>query len=398
MEKQKDLTWLEHLQKNSWEPEVIISGISLAFLFVIPSRLLEYSIILIQDYGLEQIPALMVLGYSSLIVSVFKIFLISHLFLRFLWAGLLGITYAFPEGVKKEKLFKFSQNIEYPHPNAYLIKLERWCSMAYGFPISTVIPIFFITLYLIILISIYLVFELDFQLIYFLLMGSLVVFFVIGTVLKESKLKTYLGKSMNGTVSAVYQSNLGKWTILGFTFFLVLAATPLILSDLTGFSDYQPITNLDDEAYDWPNDARYFEGYNSSQVRFPRIWTENKVVSGNQLNLYLAQYTRDEWDFPKLQKLLATDFDTLQWGKLEQLEDSYRIFLNDSLIQVPRWDAVRAGISGQKALFGTISIAHLSPGTHEIKVEKLVYIAPFLNAGNELRHRKRWARFNFIKE
>jgi hypothetical protein len=39
--KQQDLSWIEHLQKNSWEPEVIISGISLAFLFAIPSQLFK---------------------------------------------------------------------------------------------------------------------------------------------------------------------------------------------------------------------------------------------------------------------------------------------------------------------------------------------------------------------
>lgn len=142
LKKQQDLTWLENLQKNSWEPEIIISGISLAVLFIIPSRLFDYSILLIQDYGLEQLPALLVLGYFSAIISVFKIFLITHLFLRFMWAGMLGITYAFPDGVLKNNLFKFSQDLEYPHPRVYLLKLERWCSIIYGYPLSVVIPIF----------------------------------------------------------------------------------------------------------------------------------------------------------------------------------------------------------------------------------------------------------------
>lgn len=36
--KQEDLTWLENLHRNSWEPEVIISGITLAFIFIFPSK------------------------------------------------------------------------------------------------------------------------------------------------------------------------------------------------------------------------------------------------------------------------------------------------------------------------------------------------------------------------
>ena len=59
---------------------------------------------------------------------------------------------------------------------------------------------------------------------------------------------------------------------------------------------------------------------------------------------------------------------------------------------------VTSGITGQKALFGIIPIYSLPEGIHEIRIEKLVYIPPFVTTGNELRYRKRWARFNFIKE
>lgn len=398
IKKQQDLTWLEHLQRNSWEPEVIISGISLAVLFVIPSRLLQYSIVLIQDYGLEQMPALMVLGYFSLIISVFKIFLVSHLFLRFMWACMLGITYAFPEGVLKEKLFKISQAFDYPHPNEYLLKLERWCSIGYGFPLSFALPLFSITIYLVLLIVIYLLLNLDFQIIYIVFMVTMLGFFVYAAVISKVGLKKRIRVGMNATIGAVYSSNLGKWTTMSFTLGFVVLAIPFVLSDLKGFSYYQPITNLDDEFYDWPDQSHYFEEYNSDNVRFPRVWTEEMEVSEDQLNLYLARYAREEKDLPRLQPLLAGDFDTLQWGKLESLEDTYRIFLNDSMVKSEKWIPVASGKTGQKALFGTIPISHLPSGVHEVRIERLVYVAPFLGGGNAPRHRKKWARFNFIKE
>ncbi|MFN3997473.1 hypothetical protein [Algoriphagus sp.] len=398
IKKQHDLTWLENLQKNSWEPEVIISGISLAVLFIIPSRLFEYSVVLIQDYGLEQIPALLVILYFSLIISVFKIFLISHLLLRFMWAGMLGITYAFPEGVLKGKLFKFSQNVEYKHPNHFLLKLERWCSMAYGYPLTIAIPLFSITVYLILLIIVYLFFQLDFQIIYFVFMVSFVVLFLVVLILNKSGISKTMIAGLNGTIGAVYTSHLGKWTTLSFSLGLFLAAIPFVLSDLTGFSQYQPISNLEEEFYDWPEQSRYFEEYNSVPVRFPRVWTETKSVNSDQLNLYLARYSRDELDLPKLQVLLAGKFDTLQWGALEKVEDTYRIFLNDSLIQTENWFPITSGLTGQKAFFGTIPISHLESGIHEVRVERLTYVGPFLSIGNEPRHRKRWARFHFIKQ
>ncbi|OOG70527.1 hypothetical protein [Algoriphagus sp. A40] len=396
MEKQKDLTWLEHLQRNSWEPEVIISGISLAFLFVIPSRLFEFSVILIQDYGLEQIPAQLILVYFSVIISVFKIFLVSHLVMRFIWAGMLGITYAFPDGIVKEKLFKYSQSVEYHPPQYFLLKLERWCSMLYGAPISVAIPIFSITVYLLVLIGIYLVFNLDFQIVYIIFMISMAGFAIVPLLKKNSGIKDFVGKSMSGTIGAIYQSNLGKWFFVSFSISLVVLAMPFIVQDTKGFSAYQASANVDDSYYEWPDDGGYFEEYNSEKRRFARMWTPAKTVSGEVLNLYLARYEREESSTQKMNGLLSTD--TIEWKKIESLVDQYRIYLNDSLIDAERWVQVTAGHTGQMALFGQIPIAHLPTGIHEVRLEKLTYLPPFLGTGHALRHRKKWARFEFIKE
>lgn len=395
IKKQQDMTWLENLQKNSWEPEVIISGISLAFLFVIPSRLFDFSVILIQDYGLEQIPASLVLVYFSVIISVFKIFLVTHLLMRFVWAGMLGITYAFPDGIVKEKLFKMSQSVDYHPPQYYLLKLERWCSMLYGAPLMVAIPIFTFTAYLIGLIGIYLAFNLDFEIIYVIFMATLIGFSI--ATLVWSKTKTMVGKSMSGTVGAVYQSNLGKWFFVSFSLALLVLAMPFIAQDLKGFSSYYANINTGDSDYEWPDDRRYFEEYNPDGKRFARMWTPRKRVSSEVLDLYLARYEREENSIPQMNALLP-ESDSIQWKKVESLADQYRVYLNDSLVNAEKWVKVKAGLAGQKALLGQIPIDHLPSGIHEVRLEKLTYLPPFLGGGNELRHRKKWARFEFVKE
>ena len=396
LKKQKELTWLEHLQRNSWEPEVIISGVSLAVLFIIPSRLFDLSVVLIQDYGLEHSPASMVLLYFSLIITVFKIFLVIHLVMRFIWAGMLGITYAFPEGVIKENLFKYSQSVDYPHPNTYLIKLERWCSILYGFPISVAVPIFSISVYLSALLGIYLVFNLDFQVVYLIFMVTMLFLTVFSIAGKTFNLKERIGKSMSGTIGAVYQSNLGKWAFTSFSVVLVAISSPFISQDLNGFGDYHTNINLDDSEYEWPKDKGYFEEYNSDKKRFARVWTSKKTVDSDVLQLYLPRYDRDENAISKMNELLETD--TIQWSKVKEYQDQFRIYINDSLVQVGKWSKVRAGHTGQMALFGQIPIGQLNPGIHELRVEKLIYLPPFLTTGNELRYRKKWARFEFVKK
>ena len=395
IQKQEELTWLEHLQRNSWEPEVIISGISLAVLFVIPSRLFDVSIVLIQDYGLEQIPASLVLVYFSVIISVFKIFLVTHLLMRFVWAGMLGITYAFPDGIVKEKLFKMSQSIEYNPPQYYLLKLERWCSMLYGAPIVVAIPVFSFTLYLIGLIGIYLAFNLDFDIVYVIFMATLIGFSI--ATLVWSKAKDMVGKSMSGTVGAIYQSNLGKWFFVSFSLGLLVLALPFIVQDLSGFTAYYANIDAHDSDYEWPDDRGYFEEYNPEGKRFARMWTPSKTVAGDVLNLYLVRYEREENAITQMNVLLS-EGDSIQWKKVESLADQYRIYVNDSLVDAEKWVKVRGGQAGQMALLGQIRIGHLSPGIHEVRLEKLTYLPPFLGSGNQLRHRKKWARFEFIKE
>lgn len=127
------------------------------------------------------------------------------------------------------------------------------------------------------------------------------------------------------------------------------------------------------------------------------MWTPTKTVSGDVLNLYLARYEREENSIPQMNNLLPTS-DSIQWGKVESMADQYRVYLNDSLVAPEKWTQVQAGHTGQKALFGQIPIGHLAPGIHEIRLEKLTYLSPFLTIGNELRHRKKWARFEFVKE
>jgi hypothetical protein len=397
IKKQQDLTWLEHLQKNSWEPEVIISGIILAFLFVIPSRFFELSVILIQDYGLEHIPANLVFVYFSAIISFFKIFLVSHLVLRFLWAGMLGISYAFPDGVKKENLFKSSQNIDYKHPTHFLVKLEEWCSMAYGFPISVVVPLFFITFYLVLLIGVYLVFDLDFQVVYVIFMVSLIVFAVVALAFKKSSLKDFIGGSMNGTVSAIYQSNLGKWAFMLYSGVLVVLSLPLIYFDTRGFSQYQNEVNMDDAEYNWPPEAQYFEKYNPNGRRFGRVWTATNLVGSSHMVLNLAYYERDAKDMPRINELLQGEQDSLPWKDLKEIPQLYKVYLNDSLLEDLDWKPFTSGLTGQKAFSAALLLEELPEGKHEIRVEKLVYLPPFLGVGDELRHREKWARFVFLK-
>lgn len=395
----EELTWLKNLQRNSWEPEVIISGLSLAFIFAFPAQVYDFAVRLTQDYGLEFTGAYLVLIYLSMTVSVFKIFFISHLILRFTWAGLLGLSYAFPKGVINENLFKSGREYQYKNPQQLVLKLERFCSMAFAFPMMIGIIFSGFTLYLGLLLLLYWFFDLNFFLIYLIFMASLLGFALFSSISKKNKLKTWLFSTTFYTVQATYQSNLGKWAISIYMFFILVVTVPFIRSDAQGFFNYANAANLDAEYLEWEDKSQYFEDKRDSKKRFPRALMPTDQVSGNMTTISLAHYEEDSKNLPIIMDLFPTIPDSLGWHAIEKPQDLYRIYLNENPVSDndSKWQKVITGKSGQKAYQFMLDIEQLNPGIHEIRIEKIILFSALGFSEPEIKFKKNWAKFSFIK-
>jgi hypothetical protein len=395
----EELAWIKNLQRNSWEPEVIISGLSLAFIFAFPAQVYDFAVKLTQDYGMEFIGASIVMIYLTMIVSLFKIFFSVHLILRFTWAGLLGLSYAFPQGVINENLFKNSRDYQYKKPQEMVLKLERICSMAFAFPMMMGIIFFILTLYLCLLLLMYRIFDLNFFLIYLIFMASLIVFSLFSALSKKNKLKLWLNSSIFSTVQAVYQSNLGKWTIVIYTFVIMGLTVPLVWSDSKGVLNYSNSANLHNDQLEWPENSMYFEDKKDPEKRFPRVLMPSELISGDYTTISFAHYDEDSKNLEKIKELLSSVPDSLDWDSIDKLQDLYRIYLNDSLISNKSsvWRKISHGNMGQRANQFVFEVKNLEPGIHEIRIEKLVLLHPMGFVKPEIRHRKNWAKFSFIK-
>ena len=389
--------WLDDMQKNSWEPEVIISGIALAFIFAFPAQIYVFGVRLIQDYGLNYVGALLVLLYLSYVINIFKIFLIVHLCLRFAWAGLLGLSYAFPQGVINEKLFKSAQHFVYAKPAAMALKMERACSMAFAFPLMLSIIFVGITLYLGFLLLVYKTFALNFFAIYLIFLGTALVIAIWGVVDKRSRLKAWLATGFYGSIQAVYQSNLGKWSLFGYLFFIFGLAIPLVANDLKGLSLYYNSANLSAEQLEWPDRSWYFENHKAPTERFPRIMLASETVSGSTVLLSLAYYEEDERHVATINQNHPDGLDTLGWPALNHPADLCQFYLNDSLVTLTGWMPARLGSSSQRAYQCLLDLSSLPAGQHELRAEKLIAWENLFRSGTELRRRENWARLVFSK-
>jgi hypothetical protein len=392
-----DFSWLRQLQKNSWEPEVIISGITLAIIFAFPAELYGFGIRLIQDFGIEFIGAWLVLIYLSLVINLFKIFFSVHLILRFAWTGLLGLSYAFPDGVINANLFKFSQDFEYKKPHELVLKLERICSMTFGIPLMFGIIFIIFTGYLGLLLLIYLLFDFPFYIIYFLFLISVFAFAMFNMMAKKKGLRNWLSQSLYNNISAIYQSNLGRWPVTIYTVFILILSIPFVSMDTDGFFDY--FNTIGEGTEDWPNSSHYFDDLREPGRRIPRTSIPSAIVEGNYLPLMIAYYREDKGRIETIQNLYQVSKDTLPWQEIHAEQDLYRIFINDSLINIPssKWRKTMSGSAEQKVFQCILDLQGLPPGIHEVRLEKLVAVDFMGIRKAKLRHRKNWSRFSFVK-
>ncbi|MHA7130604.1 hypothetical protein [Algoriphagus namhaensis] len=395
----EELTWLENLQRNSWEPEVIISGIILAFLFAFPSKIYAFSAMLIQDLGLNFLGAILVLFYLTAVISVFKIFFVVHLALRFVWAGLLGLSYAFPEGVVKKNLFANAQDYEYRGPGDLVLQMERTCSMTFAYPISLVFNVLVFTTYLAILLFAYIWLNISFFIVYLFFVFSLLGFAGLSLMKKKTKWKTWYATSMMGSVGAIYQSNLGKWFTIFYGLGIFALSGPLIYHDVRDFSLFFNEADLLENELLWPTKELSYTEYHDPDTRYPRVFMPGEVVDAGFLRLGVARYEGDDRFVKDINKFFKSDLDSMGWHPLEDTPDLYRFSIEDQVYPADTWRRNRVQGTDQKVYETTIPIEDLSPGTYTLRVEKLVVqYGLFSNKPEEIKLRAQWDEIDFIKK
>lgn len=95
--------WLRRLEKESWQAELLVSGLALFGSFQLPE--ITYWLI---DLFIKRLPheqyiwGAFIAQMSLLGLSILSTFFIIHLILRAYWIGLIGLNSVYPQGYKIE--------------------------------------------------------------------------------------------------------------------------------------------------------------------------------------------------------------------------------------------------------------------------------------------------------
>jgi len=147
--------WLDKLQEESWNLELIVSGFSIFGLFKAKvfletqGRLLFDANDVVSNSLMAWFGVVFYLIYASVLISIF--FLLVHIFLRALWIGAIGIRYVSNDidydilkydtsitNYLKKKIGSFDN---------YILKLEKASSLIFGYTFLLILILFSVFLY-----------------------------------------------------------------------------------------------------------------------------------------------------------------------------------------------------------------------------------------------------------
>ena len=382
--------WLINIQNNSWNPELLISGISIVFLFSISGKISEFNILLIQRYGLNPVLVYFASIYVSLAFTALQYLFAFHLVLRGIWVGWVGLSYVFPQGIRIEKLPKMSQmdyiKKEIGDPIDKVMLLERVCSSTFSLAftfvgLSFLILFFFVITFVLDRFGVNMVVNLG------LIFGVLLIIGLVAPL--NYYLSKRLGKKEIKFLSAIYifisrimsvlfyrdsmmtyQTNLPK---VRFVIYAVVIFLPLVILSTNNilktveFSSFA-LTRLSFV----PEKDRHKEGVLYNNYYFDRMDKNERIqkasipstrVEGDLLELFIADFQWDREVFGEVVKNDTLDYDI---GTLVKVK------IDGEVIE-SRWYKNDHPVTHQKGWVSYIPMENFPDGEHELTLDKWLW-------------------------
>ncbi len=150
-------TWLQILEAESWQAELLISGLAIFGCFQLPDLIIDlYDWILLNFSEGYLAPLFYTVWYMMIVSSILIVNFILHFVLRALWIGMVGLVSVYPKGINRDTDM-FSQHYmeqllrDFPDVNEFNEKLDRVSSQIFAFSFGGAFAMFSFSIVLIII-------------------------------------------------------------------------------------------------------------------------------------------------------------------------------------------------------------------------------------------------------
>jgi len=130
--------WLKILETQSWQAELVISGMAIFGTLQLPAlvdNLVNFSLYYFSTDYMDILYFVFIYLYFACLILIISF--ITHLVLRSLWIGLLGLNSIYPDGVNKDfkmygKDYMEKWMEDFPSLDDYNKRLDRTCSSIFA--------------------------------------------------------------------------------------------------------------------------------------------------------------------------------------------------------------------------------------------------------------------------
>lgn len=321
--------WLERVAEQSWEPELLISGLAIFATSQLPEYIMkgwyyyDFNLKVSDSFIDEMIPILITSAVISAIEILYFAFII-HFVIRAFWVGMIGLNSVFPKGIQYQKLqvseyYKVEMEKRLGNTKEFLLATDKAASIIFSVAFSIVmlltsIVLLYLVFFLLMNITKLLMSESVFEIYTMVMLAILIIFFLImgvaGIVLNMQKYRenpktaeihfkfTWFGshiiyplfvRPINHLI-LIFISNipLKKYhtvnAILMAIFFVMLIFRMLSVMDVHLFNSRDFYIEFSEVSV--MNTDRYLESFKGEYVRDPML--DKKVIeSGSLLGVYI---------------------------------------------------------------------------------------------------------------
>ncbi len=151
-EKSHDRSWLQRVAEQSWEPELLISGLAIYATIQIPAYIREfyqyYRYNLQLDTGfIDELMPMLVVGVILTALKVLSFAFIFHFIVRAFWVGLMGLRSVFSDGIQYDKLeyselYRSEMKKRIGSQDSFLLATDRLASLIFSIAFLFVLYMF----------------------------------------------------------------------------------------------------------------------------------------------------------------------------------------------------------------------------------------------------------------
>jgi hypothetical protein len=309
--------WLEYLAAESWQVEMIISGIAIVGSLQLPSLLyqaIDWTLYNFSDGNLDLF--YLFFTYLTLAISVLIFNFIAHFLLRSLWVGMLGLASVYPQGINEKstnlgEYYLTEVKKEYGDLNGYNVRLDQTASLFFALSFLLAIMMFCFSIFVLaiilfsnLLLMLFPTWKQDYIFITFfsiLALGALVI-----SILNSKWFKTkpwaqkshyHLSTRMNFVlyhifkepvtyISLTFYTNLSKGQFSKLTFFYFAIVMPIVFYILINSNVFFMMTE------------RYFTNARNPLRIYPQHYADQQDPKAVILVPFIPSFTQESTNVP----------------------------------------------------------------------------------------------------